>query len=742
MFLNTQLNNRQSLFILDGLDEVRPSHKNFMFEQINAFYNKHFKNNEGARLVVTCRKEAYRDLPLDIPDIWEVRPLSDPQLKRFAKKWPLKFPAGKSSDSFLRELKSASRILELARSPLLLVGGLMQYTESNLGIPEERVEYLARIAKWLVSDWAVAQNHPNDPFRQVYDRLLPRLAYHLHKDERSECPKDEAVVLLSEWLPDFGVQADKAQDVFEGILTKTGILVQDSPTETVFSQFGLQEFFASVHIVNNLTVDDISKLEPKTWWREVILLAIAQLQDPSKALSALFEEMPLLAASAVGECPTPSIDMQKRAVEICLSSIDSSDPSATTAAISLLRKIAPLVETDFLHELEIRLVKEDANASVIATILSTADTASATEVIAKYPQMWVPCLQNIGYLSNSFENLLIDWVANRDDINGELAVNMITSKLTPDRFTQLSNMLPKLEQNRAEQLSVKLLCHLGREEDHPFLLSNNSLLKISRCVAYINNPNSFLKSMKKLSPHMATLNAAITAMFIKTNHDPPKKESYISRILLDCSTLCQRSSSISLWLSSAFCILGMIPCLQTFYTFITLATLLLLFSFFRIPSLPPWLSGVIFSSKYATGIISTLTLICGFTLLLGIGGTLPDSLKIAKSHYVILMSLVFAITGNAFLLLDGYSFFRQRKKRKDILLIISSTWICVLIILFALDLLTKLVILPYLLVASGLFALFHLFIIIRMLINWNITIRARKRMKKIVAMHDLELFGV
>ena len=164
------------------------------------------------RLVVTCRKEAYRNLPLDIETINEVRPLTDEQMLRFAKKWPLPFPAGKSVETFMADLASTPQIFQLARSPLLLVGGLMQYTESNLGIPQERVQYLARIAQWLVSDWAVAQGHHPDPYRQLYPRVLSRLASQMHAEETSEYAADKAVKLIESWIPQYGVDSAKAKE--------------------------------------------------------------------------------------------------------------------------------------------------------------------------------------------------------------------------------------------------------------------------------------------------------------------------------------------------------------------------------------------------------------------------------------------------------------------------------------------------------------------------------------------------
>ena len=121
------------MVVLDGLDEVRAADWDAVCARINDFAKTYVSPEKGLTLIVTCRKEAFRTIPVSLPDVREVRPLTDQQIARFAKKWPSGFPPGKSEESFLRDLQSSERVLEIARSPLMLVGALMQYTESNLG---------------------------------------------------------------------------------------------------------------------------------------------------------------------------------------------------------------------------------------------------------------------------------------------------------------------------------------------------------------------------------------------------------------------------------------------------------------------------------------------------------------------------------------------------------------------------------------------------------------------------------
>jgi hypothetical protein len=458
--LQRELSSGNCFCVLDGLDEVRPHLREKVYRDINHFYNTHFSGNERSRLIVTCRKEAYRGIPLDIPQIWEVRPLSDEQIKRFAEKWPPSYPYGKSPESFLRDLEASPRIHELARSPLLLVGGLMQYTESNQGIPEERFEYLSRVARWLVSDWAMAQSHPPDPYRSIYDRILARLAFHMHKSQHSDWPRVDAVELIKEWLPTFGLDANDADELLERIGTKTGILINQAQNTIVFAQFGLQEYFASLEALPTLGLETFCKLQPRDWWREVILLTAAQQREPTGLLDKMFAEDALLAAACVAECPTPPLALQKRATMVCIKGVDMNEGGASSALLPLLRKLKGQIEIEFCEDLEKRLKEDKKRSSIVGIAFATAGTERATAALARHPEIWEACLKNAGYLSSSFEQLLIGWIQDGDDNQSGRASELISSRLSGDRFRQMVDILSSLRPNRAEKLAGLLIRHL------------------------------------------------------------------------------------------------------------------------------------------------------------------------------------------------------------------------------------------------------------------------------------------
>jgi len=477
---------RGVLIVLDGLDEVRVANRTRVCEQINTFYKKYFANVQAhSELIVTCRKEAYRDIPLDIPAIWEVRPLTDEQIQRFADRWPLGYPPGKSPYAFCADLQATPKILELARSPLLLVGGLMQYSESNLGIPEERFQYLARIARWLVSDWAAAQGLPPDPQRPLYDRILPRLAIEMQERSVAELRLESAVELLSQWLPQYGGIPTDASRVLDGIFTRTGILVRDVPGAVVFAQFSMQEYFAATVLARSDELQKVIDSGISPWWRETVLLAVAQIEEPTAVLAALFVSEPTIAAEAVAECPTPSLDMQEKAAAAAIACIDVGHEAAHRATVALLRKVARTVEQKLARDLEERLRGSSDVVSTVGLVLAHAGTDTATKILAAHPEAWEHCLQRAGYLSSSFEVLLVGVIEHGNWESFEKAVHLLVPRLSHDRLLQLLRIMESLEPNRARVLAGLLLREITTEtpdSDEP-----PDLLAVASCAVRVRS---------------------------------------------------------------------------------------------------------------------------------------------------------------------------------------------------------------------------------------------------------------
>jgi hypothetical protein len=387
-----------------------------------------------------------------ISPIWEVVPLRDEQVRSFANGWPLGYPTGKSPDGFWADLTASPKILEVSRSPLLLVGSLLLYTESNLGIPGERVKFLEKIKNTLVEDWGTAQGHPPDPRRIAYTPVLANIALRMHERQIAELPRSECIHYIQELLPEYGFEPNDAEAFLESLLTRTGILVRDVPGEIIFVQFTLQEFFASLNLATKYTPEAIAKLHPESWWREAILFAIGRAQNPTPFVTALFDTSPMMGAMAVAESPTPSLELQEKAVAMVIKQLDAQDETATLPIVTLLRKVSGKVERELCEGIGRRLENENERVSAIAgRALATAGTAAATATLSEYPVAWKHCLDTAGYLSGTFEKLLFNWVETPGHTHWQDAATLLTSRF--EHIAQLIIVLEKLSGEKAEFLA-------------------------------------------------------------------------------------------------------------------------------------------------------------------------------------------------------------------------------------------------------------------------------------------------
>jgi hypothetical protein len=187
-------------------------------------------------------------------------------------------------------------------------------------------------------------------------------------------------------LPKYGFQSAEATAVLRQILIRTGILVRDVPERVIFAQFGLQEYYASTIAIDELTVDGVRQVCVKPWWREVILLAIAQRPDPDRILENLFQANPVLAVVATAECPTPSLEYQHKSVEFCLGALRQSASDIQSSTIALLRKLRGPEESTLVVGLESELSSSQRNRKLGGRHASTGWDPGSNQRTSQTPR--------------------------------------------------------------------------------------------------------------------------------------------------------------------------------------------------------------------------------------------------------------------------------------------------------------------------------------------------------------------
>jgi hypothetical protein len=648
------------LCILDGLDEVRPALQEDVYSAINSLVAAFFSMPYPlGQLIVTCRKEAYRSIPLHLREIQEVVPLKDDQVKSFAKSWPLGYPSGKSADSFWTDLSASPKILEASRSPLLLVGSLLLYTESNLGIPGERTKYFEKIKRTLVEDWSTAQGHVPDPWTNAYTPLLSNIALRMHLDRTTELRRQDCINLMTSLLPQYGYEAVQADLFLEKLFTRTGILVGEVPGSVIFVQFVLQEYFASLAMVSNYSPDQIAELAGESWWREAILFMIAQERDPTPYINALFQSAPMIGSMAVGEAPTPSSQLQQNAIEIVLRELDNADGAVGVPIVSLLRKISGNIERLFCTELGQRLGDEDTKVSAIAgRTLATAGTSIATDTLSKCPEAWEHCLGTSNYISDAFEKLLLSWVGAPSQPHWRQAVDALVSFQEKVDFKYLIELLEKLPNEKADYLATAILRRLDKkppqQQQQPFL-SDSQMHYVCDCTPYVNDIEQLQKSLTPHGPYNERTPPAMvaTALALTGRSKDTAKQRICHKVyhtLGGSIVWSSLRSSYLLMLSSAapsFALLVKDHYLLMAYVILGLSAVLAIVAAGISAPFPPWLMDTYHPSDIPDPSSDGVDSFVAYAFLLGVSlalaAALPDSflpkLSPPQPFYVILFMI-------------------------------------------------------------------------------------------------------
>lgn len=403
-----------------------------------------------------------------------------------------------------------------------------------------------------------------------------------------------------------------------------------------------------------------------SWWREPILLTVAQQREPTSLLESLFNHSPLLAVAAVAECPTPPISMQSKAIEVCLEYIDSTDKAVGSATVTLMRKVKGDQEIFLLNELEKRLKANHEINSLVGLSLATAGTPKATELLAKHPELWDTCLKEVGYLSTSFENLLVEWVQNGSQEQSIRAIDMIVSRLSVDRMNQLIGILPTLKSKQAEYLSSLLLEKLSEENIRPIdsYRDSNLFEIISKCSPYISNTNLFNEKDEKnvnhhplMDAHRMLIKKAIRIFQKKTIQD----SSQLFSIICNANKWSEQRSQIIVF---ACACLSLIASLSQnyvalyFHYFLPAIMLIFLLAISFPFSRPPWMGNIYFiDSGFPKLIFNLIIFLLGIYTLYTMGYSKQEG-TVENSSAFYLLSILMIVLG--YIKDDRYYYFIER----------------------------------------------------------------------------------
>jgi len=323
-------NGQPRLWVFDGLDEVVSEAVRIRVCQRLQDFLRHRPQDF---VLVTSRYQGYgQKVDLGPGYIqFHVQPLKPDQVEAFVDKWfsaayrQLYRDKPKAQKEATADAGNLKRILnqeeytigglrELRTNPLLLTVVCLVYHQEH-SLPRGRAALYEKCVTVLLESWRKGlydrqRAKTYDP--RAAQRVLAQLAWWMHcqgegeagrKDEREEDRRgspsagiEEMAKAVAKPLAETADGAGLGRDgtrFIERMRDESGILVTAKPGCCSFLHLTFQEYLAATHAVEEGRSRELVERLDKSWWHEVILLALARASGPfAKQFFAAFLDSP------------------------------------------------------------------------------------------------------------------------------------------------------------------------------------------------------------------------------------------------------------------------------------------------------------------------------------------------------------------------------------------------------------------------------------------------------------------
>ncbi|HEX7182163.1 MAG TPA: SUMF1/EgtB/PvdO family nonheme iron enzyme [Thermoanaerobaculia bacterium] len=329
--LEWKLEQGETLFLLDGLDEVKDQgQRHLVVERIRDFYS--FHQRDGNKFVLTSRIVGYREVRPEAEGLAECTlvDFDDDEIKEFVERWTTALEnaaGGKTAHSARLALSEREELLaavqgnpgvrSLASNPLLLtILALMK--RQGVSLPERRVELYQKYVETLLKHWNLARSLAGrssgdlDVIKTV--KVLAPLALWMHQTSPGVGLVREGDLYreLEKIFAERGHQdpSQAARWFLEDVRENAALLLDHGGRHYGFIHLTFQEYLAAVALAHKgqqgvqPIVDALATQMGEPLWHEVSLLTLGYLgivQQRDEAVGAVLEELLRRAPGPPGE---------------------------------------------------------------------------------------------------------------------------------------------------------------------------------------------------------------------------------------------------------------------------------------------------------------------------------------------------------------------------------------------------------------------------------------------------------
>ncbi len=284
------------LWVIDGLDEVVNEAARI---KVSGWIRQALTERTGDTFLVTSRYQGYREevsLGADFLTA-HIKPLNPDQVKHFIECWYAVAcrelrgdcqEASTYSTSLLDILHNekgfrTGNMSALQTNPLLLTILCIVYHQDQ-DLPRKRADVYSRCILVLLEHWRRKLRESQDVSgynARNAQAVLGSISWKMHEQEDEESRTSMPIELMGELAgkalveltKDSGLGLDGMKFV-KRMRDESGILATTNPGKCGFLHLTFQEYLAAWYAVQEGLADELVEKLGKSWWREVILLAL------------------------------------------------------------------------------------------------------------------------------------------------------------------------------------------------------------------------------------------------------------------------------------------------------------------------------------------------------------------------------------------------------------------------------------------------------------------------------------